>query len=88
MNWVALFVIGLSVIGCSSRQYQPPSDDGDCSRACEVLAAYDCPESRPTRKGASCERVCEANREMLSISCVSRAQNLGDVRACHVECSR
>ena len=88
MNWVYLFVIGLSVVGCSSRQYQPPSDDGDCSRACEVLAAYDCPEAQPTRKGASCERVCEENREMLSISCVSRAQSLGDVRACHVECAR
>ena len=88
MNWVYLFVLGLSVVGCSSRQYQPPSDDGDCSRACEVLAAYDCPEAQPTRKGASCVLVCEANREMLSISCVSRAQSLGDVRACHVECSR
>ena len=88
MNWVYLFVIGLSVVGCSGRQYQPPSDNGDCSRACEVLESYDCPEAQPTRKGASCVRVCESNREMLSISCVSRAQSLSDVRACHVECSR
>ena len=88
MHWVTLFVLGLSVIGCSSAQYQPASDDGDCSRACEVLGSYDCPEAKPTKKGASCVRVCEANREMLSISCVSRAQSLDDVRTCHVECVR
>ena len=83
-HWLSLFVIGLSA--CGAAQPTPPRDTGDCERACEVLETLGCPEAKPTRNGAPCSAVCEANREMLSVSCVAKAGTVDEVRACHVGC--
>lgn len=82
--WLSLFVLGLSA--CGATQPTPPRDTGDCERACEVLETLSCPEAKPTRKGASCSQVCEANREMLSVNCVAKSATVDEVRACSVRC--
>ena len=61
-------------------------DKGSCPKACEVLAALKCPEASPTENGASCVEVCEANRDMLAITCVSKASSIADVKYCSVRC--
>jgi hypothetical protein len=35
-----------------------PICTGACCVTCSILASHDCPESRPTALGASCETVC------------------------------
>lgn len=85
-HWLSLFVIGLSA--CGAATVAPPKDHGDCERACEVLETLACPEAKPTVRGASCSSVCEANREMLSVSCVARAGTVDDVRSCRVRCRK
>ena len=83
-HWLTLFALGLSA--CGATPIAPPKDLGDCERACEVLETLGCPEAKPTARGASCVSVCEANREMLSVSCVSRAGTIDEMRACNVRC--
>ena len=85
-DWVSLFVIGLSVSGCGPKHYAPPSDLGDCERACDVMSYFECPESKPTARGASCVQVCEANREMIRVSCVAGAGTVEELRGCAVRC--
>ena len=87
-DWVSLFVLGLSVSGCSAKQYVPRSDLGDCERACDVMSYFECPESRPTARGASCVQVCEANREMIRVSCVAGSGTVDELRGCSVRCRR
>lgn len=84
MKYLSLFVLLLSA--CGAVPVAPPKDTGDCERACEVLQTLECPEAKPTARGASCSQVCEANREMLSVTCVARAGTVDEVRACHVWC--
>ena len=84
MRYLSVFVLLLSA--CGASPIAPPRDTGDCERACKVLETLGCPEAKPTRNGASCAAVCEANREMLSVSCVAKAGTADDVRACHVGC--
>lgn len=80
---LSLFVIGISACGAPQAI---KGDTGDCTKACEVLMANGCPEAYPTLGGASCVKVCEANREMLSISCVVRAGSVDELRRCNVRC--
>ena len=61
-----------------------------CASACGRLAAFGCPEGRPTPAGASCTEVCSAARQSrvdLPIACVTRATDIAGVRACGVRCA-
>ena len=82
-SWALLFAIGFTA--CTPARVIP-SDSGDCGRACDVLRAFECPEAQTTPGGGTCERVCKANRELLSISCVGAAKTVDEVRGCHVRC--
>lgn len=84
-SWALLFAIGFA--GCAPA-YSIPQDNGDCNAACAVLAKWQCPEGKPTPNGAPCVAVCEANRELLSVSCVAVAESIDGLRACRVGCAK
>ena len=80
-NWTLLFAIGFA--GCNQNKFVVPVASGDCQQACSVLRRLECPEGR-----GNCEQVCEANRDMLSVSCVALAAAEEDLPACHVGCKK
>jgi hypothetical protein len=77
---------GLIYAGCV---YEPPVSRvtiENCATACTTLRRLDCPEGKPTPKGAPCEAVCEGNAELLEIVCVTQAKSVEAVRLCNVRC--
>jgi len=68
--------------------YDPKQVTGSCADACARLDSLGCPEARPTPGGHGCVEVCEATASLgqLLVGCVSRAQTVDAMRACHVGC--
>jgi hypothetical protein len=80
----------LALLGLIAACNQPPPVSRvtveNCATACSQLRALDCPEGKPTPRGASCEAVCESNSELLEIVCVTGATSIEAVRLCNVRC--
>lgn len=102
----ALVLVGWGSCVSPSPAPTPPSpspspvptvvDPGPCADpvacACAVLAAYDCPEGKPTAKGQSCHDVyapvfTDHLPGWQDTACVAGARTLAQVRGCHVTCS-
>lgn len=60
-----------------------------CERACAHLAAFRCPEAKPTKTGVSCPDLCERGQtlEDMPTSCLAGAATLPAVRKCGVRCA-
>lgn len=54
----------------------------DCARACAKLNAWHCIESSPSPAMESCVDLCEADRALLDLDCISRASSKSEAQAC------
>ena len=70
--------------------------DGGCTTTCDCLcsneARHGCPEAAPTPKGKTCERVCQAVKDLklpqdgIAADCIIKATTVAELRACNVKC--
>lgn len=60
-----------------------------CESACAHLAAFHCPEAKPTKGGVACPELCERGQtlENMPTACLGGATSLAAVRACGVRCA-
>lgn len=93
MNIIASAVaIGLFLAVLSCRGPVPASvAEPTCETSCANLRKIGCPEGRPSKRGTSCEGICERMLRTKAsnphVECVSRATDVESVRACgSVDC--
>lgn len=94
MNYVATVVaVGVFVMTLHCNRPAPLTipQEGTCESACTNLRKLGCPEGQPSKRGTSCEGICERMlKTKLSdphVTCVTAATDYESVRACgSVEC--
>jgi hypothetical protein len=72
-----------------------PARDGGtpagCAAACDWWTVHDCPEAKPTAKGATCVEVCQNTEDSgvisLGLDCVVHADSQADPCAAARACS-
>jgi hypothetical protein len=65
--------------------YRPVPGEPSCLSACANLAIMSCPESLPTKAGATCEQVCANaidNGLRLPLACLTAATSCGIAERC------
>lgn len=95
MNYVSLAVsVGLFVLTLSCNTPAPYTSvvvDATCESHCANLRKIGCPEGLPSKRGTSCETICERMLKTKAsdphVACVTRATDIMSVRACgSVDC--